>query len=92
MPNIIAVFYLLRSFGDHAATLTDDSDIDLFVGFSWDNNNYGTTGIAWLGTVCKSQKYRTSINEYFQTDLQTAQVCLYMEFRIDNSRFQLKHF
>ena len=56
------------------ATLNDGTDVDLYLGWVWDNNNFGTTGIAYLGTVCDSAKYRTSLNEYFMTDLQTAQV------------------
>ena len=63
------------NFGNHAKTLTDDSDVDLFVGMVWDNNNFGTTGIAWVGTVCNSDPfYRTSLNEYFMRDLTTAEV------------------
>jgi hypothetical protein len=39
------------------------------------NNDYGTIGIAWLQTTCFSNRYyRTSLNEYFFTDLATAEV------------------
>ena len=41
----------------------------------WDNNNYGISGIAYLGTVCNQMKfYRTSLSEYFMTVLLTAEV------------------
>ena len=63
-----------RTFGDYTATLTDGDAVDLYIGWVWDNNAFGTTGIAYLGTVCDGAKYRTSLNEYFMTDLQTAQV------------------
>ena len=63
------------TFGDHTATLNDGMDIDLYIGMVWDNNQFGTTGIAYLGTVCDNNaKYRTSLNEYFMRDLTTAEV------------------
>ena len=45
--------------------------------FSYRNNQAGTLGIAWLGTTCvgSSQKgYRSSINEYYQSQQITATV------------------
>ena len=68
--------YFFRTFGDYTATLTDGDAVDLYIGWVWDNNAFGTTGIAYLGTVCDGAKYRTSLNEYFMTDLQTAQVLI----------------
>ena len=47
--------------------------------FSYRNNQAGTLGIAWLGTTCvgSSQKgYRSSINEYYQSQQITATVSL----------------
>ena len=71
------IFNIFRTFGDYTATLTDGANVDLYIGWVWDNNAFGTTGIAYLGTVCDGAKYRTSLNEYFMTDLQTAQVLIY---------------
>ena len=39
------------------------------------NNQGGTVGLAWMGVACYYDKgYRTSVNEYFYSDLDTAQV------------------
>ena len=40
----------------------------------------GAAGIAWVGSVCASRRYRTNINEYYG-DLRTAQVqCITKKF------------
>ena len=45
-------------------------------------NLVGCVGIAWIGTVCDNNPgLRTSVNEWFQSDLATAQViCLLSKF------------
>ena len=48
--------------------------VDNFVTFSYEGNQAGTVGIAWLGTVCGYLPYSVNINEYFQTDSATGQV------------------
>ena len=54
--------------------LSGDGDIDAFIVVSFENNVAGTTGIAWLGTTCNSAKGdRTNINEWFGSDINTAQ-------------------
>ena len=35
--------YFFRTFGDYTATLTDGADVDLYIGWVWDNNAFGTT-------------------------------------------------
>ena len=43
--------------------------------FTYENNKAGTVGIAWVGVVCfGNTSYRASVNEYYNTDLQTAWV------------------
>jgi hypothetical protein len=42
---------------------------------SFQNNQAGVVGIGWLGTSCHSElKYRTTVSEWFNSDLQTGQV------------------
>ncbi len=53
--------------------MTDDS-INANVFFSFDNNTAGAVGIAWVGTVCSDKTDRTSINQWFVSDSQTAEV------------------
>ena len=58
----------------YANGLSGDDDIDAFIVVSFENNMAGTTGIAWLGTTCNSAKGdRTNINEWFGSDINTAQ-------------------
>ena len=70
--------YSFRDLTDYVNTLpSSDDDKDAFVMFSYRNNQAGTLGIAWLGTTCvgSSQKgYRSSINEYYQSQQITATV------------------
>jgi hypothetical protein len=41
----------------------------------------GVVGLAWVGTVCfPNTSYRSSINEWFQSDAQTAQVSISSTF------------
>ena len=57
----------------------------LYVFFTFQNNEGGTAGIAWVGTVCQAElkqwysnikeDRRSSINEYFIDDINTAEVC-----------------
>ena len=73
-------FLTFRDLTDYVNTLpSSDDDKDAFVMFSYRNNQAGTLGIAWLGTTCvgSSQKgYRSSINEYYQSQQITATVSL----------------
>ena len=49
----------------------------LFVFFGLQNNQDGTVGMAYIGTLCASQNqvfYRASINEYFVDDITTAEI------------------
>jgi len=49
---------------------------NLFVFFTFSGNQGGTVGIAWVGTGCysdNSKRYRSSINEYFVDDINTAE-------------------
>ena len=54
---------------------TETRDPNLFVYLTYQNNEGGTIGIAWVGVVCYSGKgYRVGISEYFNSDLRTAEV------------------
>jgi len=56
---------------------TDPDSPDLYVFFTYKNNEAGTVGIAWTGVACLSDNnkgYRASINEYFVDDLTTAEI------------------
>lgn len=74
---------VVQASGAKLRTLRDDVipnetvDTDLFAFFSHQNNAGGTVGIAWVGVVClgdNNKGYRNSINEYFNTDLRSAEV------------------
>lgn len=55
--------------------IANTPNINANVFFTFENNLPGTVGIAWLGTICfTNTSYRASINEYYNTDLQTAYV------------------
>ena len=55
----------------------ESSDPNLFVFLTYKQNQAGTVGIAWLGTVCISEKgYKVSINEWYISDLNTAEVLI----------------
>ena len=46
-----------------------------YVFLCYENNAGGVVGLGYVGTICHSnRRYRTSITEYFFTDLRTAQV------------------
>jgi len=50
-------------------------DADSYSILSYENNQGGTTGIAWGGTTCVSTQYKgykTNINEHFRDDMNTA--------------------
>ena len=50
--------------------------VDLYVTFGKDPNYYGTVGLAWVGTACKSDGYGTSFNEHRNTPAATAGVII----------------
>ena len=60
-------------------------DVDAYVYFGYDNNAEGVVGTAFIGTSCHSdQSYRSSITEWFQSDLRTAEVnYIYLEEKIN---------
>ena len=50
-------------------------DVDGYAYFGFHGNTGGLIGIAFVSTMCRSDKsLRTSITEWFQSDLQTAEV------------------
>ena len=66
--------------------LNMDPNPHLYVFFTYQNDEPGTAGIAWVGTVCQArltevgyigikEDRRSSINEYFVDDINTAEVC-----------------
>ena len=58
---------------------TETRDPNLFVYLTYQNNEGGTIGIAWVGVVCYSGKgYRVGISEYFNSDLRTAEVYYFL--------------
>jgi len=40
----------------------------------YQNNESGTVGIAWIGTICGPQNYQTAVVEYFNNDLSTGEI------------------
>lgn len=55
----------------------DPDSPNLYTFFTFKNNTYGTTGYAWIGTVCNGdtwKEWRSSVNEYFQDDFTTAEI------------------
>ena len=64
----------------HVDTLSSsDDDKDAFIMFSYENNAFGTLGIAPVSVTCWYQKkYRVSINEYFMTQQMTAIVSIWV--------------
>lgn len=55
----------------------DPDSPNLYTYFTFKNNTYGTTGYAWIGTVCNGdawKEWRSSVNEYFQDDFTTAEI------------------
>jgi hypothetical protein len=52
-----------------------DGTINANIFVSFDNNQAGVVGLAWVGTTCFSNiTYRASINQYFETDASTGHV------------------
>ena len=63
---------------------TETRDPNLFVYLTYQNNEGGTIGIAWVGVVCYSGKgYRVGISEYFNSDLRTAEVYIISKHTFD---------
>jgi len=57
------------------ASTFSKADVDANVVLAFRNNQPGTVGIAWGGSVCdRDPKWRTSLNEYFVDDLRSGQV------------------
>ncbi len=72
MKNFI--FYTAYINREKASTFSK-ADVDANVVMAFRNNQPGTVGIAWGGSVCDSDpKWRTSLNEYFIDDLRSGQV------------------
>ncbi len=58
-----------------------DTTVNANVFMTYQNNQAGVVGLAWVGTVCyPNTSYRASINEWFQSDAQTAQVSILPTF------------
>ena len=50
---------------------------NLYAYLTFKGNDPGTVGIAWKGSVCHPEVfigYRSSINEWYNTDMQTGKV------------------
>ena len=84
----LSVAFEFRLFRAYVNSLSGKADIDAFVHLGWENNAFGTTGIAYTGAVCASEiGVRTSLNEYFMSNLETAQVC-YLQITLHKKHFR----
>jgi hypothetical protein len=67
--------YHIQFFREEVRQYITDGTINANVFVTFENNQAGVVGIAWLGTTCRTNiTFRTSINEYFETDASTGQV------------------
>ena len=55
----------------------DLPDADAYTMLSYEDHRYGLIGLAWMSTTCRDDRsLRTSIVEYFKSNIKTAQVVL----------------
>jgi len=69
----------VREYAGSALTQANPIEADAYSYFCYENNEPGIIGIGYLGTICRTgneKRYRTNINEYYQTDLESAEVLL----------------
>lgn len=72
---IFSQFFIIFCRFVNTLARADSREPNLFVYMTYQNNLPGVAGIAWLGVVCDSDKgYKTSINEYFYNDLDSAEI------------------
>jgi len=74
-PNVEAIRGRFVAEDDlEVASTFSKADVDANVVLAFRNNQPGTVGIAWGGSVCdRDPKWRTSLNEYFVDDLRSGQ-------------------
>ena len=57
-------------------------DVDVHVYLCYQNNQQGVAGTAWVRSTCSThQYYRSTINEWLESDLNTARVSKRVQFR-----------
>ena len=57
-------------------------DVDVHVYLCYQNNQQGVAGTAWVRSTCSThQYYRSTINEWLESDLNTARVSKRLQFR-----------
>ena len=66
----------LRRLGDYVNSNPNLSDsTNAFVLLSYEGNQGGVVGVAWLGTTCRSDRgMRVNINEWFVSDMRSAMI------------------
>ena len=56
-------------------------DVDVHVYLCYQNNQQGVAGTAWVRSTCSThQYYRSTINEWLESDLNTARVSKILQF------------
>ena len=52
-------------------------EADAYTMLSYENHSWGRIGLAWMSTTCNGDRsMRTSVVEYFQSNVKTAEVCI----------------
>lgn len=68
----------LQSFGTYVKENHKPYDANAYVGLTYENNQGGVVGIAYVGTTCRfNQDYQVSLNEYFRGDIRTAAIVVH---------------
>ena len=70
-------FKNISDFAGSTLTQANPIDADAYSYFCYENDEAGIIGIGYLGAICRTgseKRYRTNINEYYQTDLESAEV------------------
>jgi hypothetical protein len=59
---------------DYLGNNYNNAAVNTNVYLSYNYNEYGTVGLAWLGTICAGTNLRTATTEYLENDLVAAQI------------------